>query len=100
MEELAQQYNIPVQIIREINQGRKFQNIGNYIYPIRGKNLRNNFNFTQEDIIKILNLLHSTSIPMEEIGKQFNISRSSVRKINIGQTYIIKNYSYPARITK
>jgi len=37
---------------------------------------------------------------MEEIGKQFNISRSSVRKINIGQTYIIKNYSYPARITK
>lgn len=95
--DLTQKYNIPLKIIRDINNGRKFENIGNYNYPIRKKNIRNYNNFTQEDIINILDLLKNTKKSMTDIGNLYNINRYTVAKINEGKTYIIKNYNYPAR---
>lgn len=95
--DLIKKYNIPLKILRDINQGRIFQDIGNYKYPIRGKNIRNNNNFSQTDILNILNDLKNTSKSMTEIGLKYNIHRDSVSKINKGYSYIIKDYQYPAR---
>lgn len=95
--DLAKQYNIPVKIIRSINQGQLFETIGNYQYPIRGKNIRNNHNFTMNDILNILSDLRNTSKSMSEIGEKYNIHRNTVSKINKGESYIIKDYDYPAR---
>lgn len=95
--DLAKQYNIPVKIIRSINQGQLFETIGNYQYPIRGKNIRNNHNFTMNDILNILSDLRNTSQSMSEIGEKYNIHRNTVSKINKGESYIIKDYDYPAR---
>ena len=97
--DLVKKYNIPIKILREINHGSKFQEYGDYNYPIRNKNIRNNHNFSQQDILNILNDLKNSSLNMTQIGKKYNIHRDTVSKINKGQTYLIKNYDYPARKT-
>ena len=96
--DLVQKYNIPIRILRAINTGKKFENIGNYEYPIRPKNIRNTNNFTQQDIINILNDLRTSNESMTNIGLKYHINRSTVSKINIGSSYIIKDYNYPARL--
>lgn len=96
-EDLKQKYNIPLRVLRDINNGRKFQEIGNYEYPIRNKNSYTRLNLTQQDIIDILNLLKNSKLSMKQIGNQYNIHRSTIAKINIGDMYIIKDYKYPAR---
>ena len=95
--DLINKYNIPLKIIRDINQGRLFDDFGDYTYPIRNKNIRNNQNFTIENVLNILSDLRNTSKSMSEIGIKYNIHRDTVSKINKGKSYIIKNYDYPAR---
>lgn len=95
--DLKNKYNIPLKILREINHGNKFSEIGEYEYPIRSKNIRNIYNFTQQDILNILNELKNTNNSMTNIGLKYNITRKLVSNINQGISYIIKNYEYPAR---
>lgn len=97
---LEKEYNIPLNIARDINNGNKFSEYGEYSYPIRPRNQRNNKNFTIEDIIKILEQLRNTTNSMTIIGQEFKIDRSTVSKINQGLSYPIENYNYPARQTK
>ena len=96
-EDLLKKYSVPLKILRDINNGRKFQEYGDYSYPIRARNIRNNQNFSIDDIEKMLNLLHTTKLSMEKIGEKYNIHRNTVAKINKGEAYVIKNYNYPAR---
>ena len=95
--DLTKKYNIPLKVLRKINQGEIFQDIGNFTYPIRSKNIRNNQNFTINDVINILSDLRNTSSSMNDIGIKYNIHRNTVSKINKGEAYLIKGYDYPAR---
>lgn len=95
--DLTKKYNIPLRVLRDINNGRKFSEIGNYNYPIRKKNIRNNNNLKQIDIIDILDLLKNSKLSMTDIGKKYNLHRNTISNINQGTIYIIKNYNYPAR---
>lgn len=95
--DLIKKYNIPLKILRDINNGRLFEEYGSYDYPIRKKNIRNNYNFTISDIENILLELKTTNLSMSKIGEKYNIHRDIVSKINQGKSYIIKNYQYPAR---
>ena len=95
--DLTQKYNIPIKVLRDINNGKKFENVGNYNYPIRNKNIRNNNNFSQQDILNILSDLKSTNESMTNIGLKYNVHRNTISKINKGKAYIIKDYPYPAR---
>ena len=96
-EDIPKKYNIPLKIVREINLGEKFKEIGNFKYPIRKKNIRNNKNFSIDDIYNILSDLQNTKKSMDIIGQQYGIHRNLVSKINKGQAYVVKNFSYPAR---
>ena len=98
--DIPKKFNISKDLVREINQGRKYSEYGSYTYPIRDKNVRNKNNLTQKDILLILDRLKNTTDTMEQIGKDFNFGRAAIRKINNGETYIIKDYKYPARKTK
>lgn len=95
--DLVQKYKVPLKVIRAINQGSLFKENGNYIYPIRNKNVRNNQNFTIEKVKNILSDLRNSSKSMSDIGIKYNIHRDTVSKINKGKSYFIKNYDYPAR---
>ena len=96
---LVNKYNIPLIILREINTGKRFQDIGDYSYPIRNKNTNNKNNLSKEDIEELLFLLRTTNISMTELGKKFNFGRATVSNINRGLAYHIKDYDYPARDT-
>lgn len=95
---IKQKYKIPLRILRDINQGRKFQEYGDYIYPIRDKNVRNLANLSIDDVTEILKLLKETDLSMSKIGDKYSIHRNTVSDINQGKKYNIKNYNYPARI--
>lgn len=99
--DLIKKYNIPLGLIHKINNGTKFADIGNFTYPIRKKNIRNNLNFSQQDIQDILYDLRYTSKSMSDIGLEHHgINRSTVAKINIGAAYPLRHYDYPARKKK
>lgn len=95
--DLKNKYNIPLKILRDINQGRIFNTVGNFDYPIRTKNIRNIYNLTIDDIQDILNDLRNTKDSMTAIGEKYHLNRDTISKINKGKSYIIKNYDYPAR---
>lgn len=95
--DLTKKYNIPLKILRAINCGNIFNDVGNYNYPIRNKNIRNNQNFTIEDVLNILSDLRNSKESMTNIGLKYKINRNTVSKINKGEAYIIKGYDYPAR---
>ena len=73
------------------------KDIGNYNYPIRNKNIRNNQNFTIDNVLNILSDLRNSKESMTNIGLKYKINRNTVSKINKGEAYIIKDYDYPAR---
>jgi DNA-directed RNA polymerase specialized sigma subunit len=99
--DIPKHYNIPKRIVRQINYGEKFAEIGKYEYPIRKKNtVRNVNNFTKQDVLDILDLLKNTDLTMIEIGRKYNIHRQTVSNINKGISFPIKDYIYPARDTK
>lgn len=98
-DDLTKKYKIPLRILRDINNGRKFNEIGSYNYPIRKKNIRNNNNLKYEDVLNILNLLKNSKISMTDIGKIYHLNRNTISNINQGTAYIIKDYNYPARKT-
>ena len=95
--DLSQKYNLPIRVLRDINHGRKFQNYGEYTYPIRQKNIRNNNNFTYDTVLKILFDLRYTNLPAIKLAEKYGIHRNTIAAINTGQTYYIKDYDYPAR---
>lgn len=95
--DLLNKYHIPLKIIRAINQGEKFAEIGNFNYPIRQKNTRNNLNLSPQIVEEILYELKTTKKSMDTIGKEYKIGRATISKINQGLSYPIKDYKYPAR---
>ena len=95
--DLVKKYNISLKVIRNINQGNIFKDIGEYNYPIRQKNVRNYQNLTIQNVLDILSELKNSKKSMTEIGLKYKIHRNTVSNINKGKTYIIKNYDYPAR---
>lgn len=98
IEFIQKKYNLPIRVIRDINQGRKFEDIGNFTYPIRERMGKNNLSISKVE--QLLNELKTTKISMTTLGIKYNINRCTVSQINQGKAYPIKNYHYPARIIK
>lgn len=99
-EDIPKKWNIPRERCKDINAGRIFSEYGEYTYPIRQKNIRNNHNFSKEIVKNILYELKETHLSMSKIGERYGVGRASISSINKGEAYIIKGYDYPARITK
>ena len=95
--DIPEKWNIPKNICRAINHGKKFAEYGKYEYPIRSKS---NILISQEKILKILYDLRNSNKSMTLIGQENSLHRSTIGKINSGIIYPIKNYDYPARRKK
>lgn len=63
----------------------------NMSYPIR------KINSFDQGANKIIELLQTTNMTMEEIAKECNKSATTVRRINKGETHYNKNLTYPVR---
>lgn len=74
--------------------------------PLKGYNLTDGGNssvplkLTKNQVSEIINLLLTSSLSQEEIGKKFNVSQRMISSINIGETWVQQGISYPIRKDK
>lgn len=93
--DISQKYNLPIGIIRDINQGRLFCEYGEYEYPIRNKNfIKKTNSLTKEQVKEIIKDLRAGKTKVE-ISKKFNIGRHLVLNIQRGNSYRLKDENYP-----
>lgn len=92
--EIAKQFNCSYATISNINNGKHYPDISNS-YPIRKK--RKATKLSKEDIAKICDLIQNTNISFVKIAKDFNISDSTVGRINSGKYHFDENKEYPLR---
>lgn len=96
LEKLAIKYNVSKDYISAINTGRKYFN-ENLSYPLYNYVAIRSCKLNQETVLNIIYLLKNTTLSFKKIGKQYNISESTVSRINSGKTYIQNNVDYPIR---
>lgn len=96
LEELAIKYHISKNYISAINTGKKYFN-ENLSYPLYDYVAIRSCKLNQEIVLNIIYLLKNTTLSFKSIGKQYNVSESTVSRINSGKTYIQKNNNYPIR---
>ena len=81
-QEISDSTGISVVMLSEINHGKR-RHIDNENYPLReltkGKKISN------QDLIVIKELLESSTLPMAEIARQYNVTSETIRGINKGK---------------
>lgn len=106
--QIAEQYNVNKDIISSINTGKHYFN-PNFTYLLRkppkpniGKGTHNHLaKFDEKQINGIYDLLiNHNEKSLEQIAKEYNVSYTTISKINRGLSYTQKDYKYPLRIRK
>ena len=93
MRDIANEYNIDLSNLSEINQGI-IRHVDWLDYPIRsGKIMFDGCKYVKE----IIELLKDPTIPQKDIAKKFNVSKTIISGINLGRSYIQPNETYPIR---
>lgn len=90
--QIVKKYNITQDIIRHINDGTSWHD-DNEIYPLRPA--ESEINNIKAD--KIINLLITSDIPMNQLGPMFGWGRSSAKMINQGHNHHKDDLIYPIR---
>lgn len=94
-EKIAEKFNCSYGTISHINTGKHYQN-DSYTYPIRKKK-KTTTKLSQENLNKIYELIQNTDISFSQISRDFNISDSTIGRINSGKYHFDENKSYPLR---
>ena len=94
-EKIAEKFNCSYATISHINNGKHYPN-ASYTYPIRKKK-KTTTKLSQENLNKIYELIQNTNISFAQIARDFNISDSTVGRINSGKYHFDENKSYPLR---
>lgn len=94
---IAEDYGVLRQAIEEINQGKSYYN-PEWDYPLR--KISYNPKIAPKEIVeKVRYDLKNTKKSMRELGREYNINRSTVSLINLGNSkyYFDENIPYPIR---
>lgn len=104
--QIAEQYNVNKEVISEINTGQHYFN-PNFTYPLREppkpnvkKGTQNHLaKFNEKQINEIYDLLiNHNEKTLEQIAKEYNVSYTTISKINRGLSYNTQQkYNYPLR---
>lgn len=96
--QLSDKYDLNKTSIYEINNGKTYFN-SEISYPIRtNKNLMGVLPDTQ--VLEIIELLKTTYLSYEEIGRQYGVEARTISRINRGIYHKQANETYPIRIGK
>lgn len=96
--EIAKRFNCTYGTISHINTGKHYPD-KNDDYPIR-KRKRTTTKLSQDDLNEIYDLIQNSNLSFVQIGKKFNISPSTVGRINSGKYHYNQNKNYPLRKKK
>ena len=55
---------------------------------------------TEDQVYEVIVELYARELSMDDIGKEFDVSRSLISEINKGEKYAIDGYDYPVRGTE
>lgn len=91
--EISKTFNYSRSAIERINQGIIWNN-EDLTYPIRSENT---INFKIERANNIKYDLLNTNLTQKEIGKKYNVGRTTITAINRGQNFYDKELDYPLR---
>lgn len=94
-EKIAEKFNCSYATISHINNGKHYPNISD-TYPIRKKK-KTTTKLSQDNLNKIYELIQNTNISFAQIARDFNISDSTVGRINSGKYHFDENKNYPLR---
>jgi len=92
--EIAKKYNLTDKIIADINHGYAHK-IEEEKYPIRIR--KGSQKITEEEAEEIKNLLKTTNLSYEKIGKMYGVSKSNIYQINRGANFKRDKDTYPIR---
>lgn len=95
LSEIAKKYQTSKRTVMRINQGLHYEDV-NETYPIRKVPLING-KLTNGQVKEIIEILKFTYRQYEDIGKQYGVSSSTIRKINAGEIHKQTDISYPIR---
>lgn len=95
LSEIAKKYQTSKRTVMRINQGLHYEDV-NETYPIRKVPLING-KLTNGQVKEIIEILKFTYRQYEDIGKQYGVSSSTIRKINSGEIHKQTDISYPIR---
>lgn len=97
-QEIAQQYNVKISLISDLNRGRRKLKNNNYTYPLRKTTTKTAL--TQELILTIIDKLkNENDKSADQIGDELGISGFTVGNINRGKAACCRtlNESFPIR---
>ena len=99
-EDISTQTGLSSPHIYNINSGaRRKRDSENY--PIRPSNVKGTrgLKFSQDEVIKIHELLLTSNRTMKDIAKEYGCNDATIRKINKGErkAYVLDGYNYPLR---
>lgn len=91
--EISKTFNYSRSAIERINNGIIWHN-DELKYPIRPESTKD---FKLERANKIKYDLLNTTLTQKEIGKKYNVGRTTITAINQGQNFFDENFDYPIR---
>ena len=94
-EEIAEKFNCCNTTISNINNGKHYPN-SSYTYPIRKKK-KTTSKLSKENLNKIYELIQNTNMSFAQIAKNFNVSDSTIGRINSGKSHFNESKDYPLR---
>lgn len=106
--EIAEKYNLSAEAVSDINLGKRYYN-PELSYPLRGDTkfkpgmsapkgiYSHKAKFDKEKLEQVYNLLQTSNLSFVEIAKKFNVSDTTISKINRGITYYQEGFNYPVR---
>ena len=98
LKEIAEHFNCKPITISNINQGKHYFD-ESIDYPIRKEQVKTS-KITPEQVLEIINLIRTTNLSFVKIGEKFNLSCSTIGRINSGRYHKQENLTYPIRKTK
>lgn len=93
IEKIAREVQIDSNPIYNINSGKHYNCLNNIKYPIRNKYSR----YSNQLLFSIREELKNNYYKMSQIEKMYNVSMSTLSKINQGTKFKDNNYNYPIR---
>ena len=93
IEKISKDFQISSKSIYKINTEKHFNCLNNIKYPIRNKNVR----YSNQLLFSIREELKNNCYKMSQIEKMYNISKSTLSRINQGIKFKDFNYDYPIR---
>ena len=99
-EDISKQTGLSLTHIYNINSGERRKRVSEN-YPIRPSNIKGTrgLKFSQDEVIKIHELLLTSNRTMKDIAKEYGCNDATIRKINKGErkAYVLDGYNYPLR---